>query len=187
MHFDRLRADRGRTGWLLSIGGHNNASSTALCSLQLVARAHMKHRRTLRCLPITLPLLPMTTTVFQRTSPCAESRSKMGLMMTWQNHSLVREHYYTPSLTAGSRATQDVCKNWVQKEEADCEGYTMLYFLANPCNSSAVGPSSALSANSHHSRSRVQKAKGCSTPPPPSQSTNQLDSRFNPNQPFTRI
>mmetsp|Transcript_20915 Transcript_20915/g.53602 ORF Transcript_20915/g.53602 Transcript_20915/m.53602 type:complete len:219 (+) Transcript_20915:1086-1742(+) len=36
----------------------------------------------LRCLPMTLPLLPMTTAVFQMVSPCAASRSRMGLTMT---------------------------------------------------------------------------------------------------------
>ncbi len=37
---------------------------------------------TFRCMPMMLPWLPNTTAVFQMTSPCASSRSKIGLTMT---------------------------------------------------------------------------------------------------------
>jgi hypothetical protein len=39
-------------------------------------------RPTFLCLPITFPVWPMTTAVFQMLSPCASSRSRMGDTMT---------------------------------------------------------------------------------------------------------
>ncbi len=40
------------------------------------------HQSTFRCLPITFPLFPMTTAVFQMVSPWAASRSRIGQMTT---------------------------------------------------------------------------------------------------------
>jgi len=77
-----------------------------------------RRRLTLRCLPITRPVGPTTTTVFQIVSPCAASRSRMG------------------------------------------DSTTIAYFLASARQSAVAPPSSADSANSHHERSRVQKANG---------------------------
>lgn len=98
-----------------------------------------------RCFPKYLPLLDTTTAVFQITSPCVESRSKIGEIITmpyflanWnKNYSVMRI----------VKSIMKYC--W------------LVSFEITSCKWRVVGPVSASSANSHHGCfSRVQKANG---------------------------
>ena len=65
--------------WMQS---NDNSSGLPCLPLFRVSVPPPCNTNTLRCLPMMLPLLPITTAVFQIVSPCASSRSRIGQMTT---------------------------------------------------------------------------------------------------------